>query len=54
MAPDGLLRDLGVGSEEGGAEEVVIEACCVLRAGEEAKLGRRKSQIGLLSRKTGL
>ena len=40
---DALSRDAGVGSEDGGAEEVVIEACCVLRDGNRVMLGRRKS-----------
>lgn len=41
----GFERDSGEGSDEGGADEVVIEACWVRREAEKEKLGRRKSGI---------
>lgn len=43
LAFDALSRDSGCGSEDGGAEEVVIAACCARRDGGQAELGNRKS-----------
>ena len=42
-----LSRDSGFGSEDGEAEEVVIEARCVPLDDRKLKLGRRKSGAGL-------
>lgn len=53
MAFDEAFKESGVGSVEGGAEEVVMDAWWIWW-GVRASWGRRNSEIGRCDRKAGL